>query len=212
MKCQILLSSDHVFVITKGLVSSQFTTLIRSLPPPPPFFLALIKTPFIRFALSSALSDFHSLWSKAGESLFIEQKILRFFGILVFSSYVCLDRGVTAPATMSCWELMDAPPKTPNPIISFFTSFFLYLGTDYVNKFKRPHNNPMHHRQHPCKERRALSPPVLFLSRGAMGVITTNTNSGVGQAEGGWSLLAASRGLPGHGPHWGWTLPLRCGC
>lgn len=93
MKCQILLSSDHVFVITKGLVSSQFTTLIRSLPPPHFFFFALIKTPFIRFALSSAPSDFHPLWSKAEESLFIEQKILRFFSILVFSSNVCSNRG-----------------------------------------------------------------------------------------------------------------------
>lgn len=94
MKCQILLNSDHVFMITKGLISSQFTTLIRS--PPHPlffFFLALIKTPFIRFTLSSAPSDFHLLWSKAGESLFVKQKILRLFRVLVFSSDVCSDGG-----------------------------------------------------------------------------------------------------------------------
>lgn len=40
MKCQMLLRFDHVFVIKKGLISSQFTTLISS-PSSPSFFFFL---------------------------------------------------------------------------------------------------------------------------------------------------------------------------
>lgn len=57
MKCQIQLSPDHVFVITKGLISSQFTTVIHSSPLLIVFFI-LIETHFIRLTISSAHSEF----------------------------------------------------------------------------------------------------------------------------------------------------------
>lgn len=129
MKCQTLLSSDHVLAITKGLVSSQFTTPIRS--PPSPLSFALIKTPFIRFALSSVPSDFHLPWAKAGESLFV----LHGLSSLPVTCLQCL----------LWWQPLLLQEPSPGVMDAAFLpcfSPFLRSGNGGGEEFGKPHHNP----------------------------------------------------------------------
>lgn len=93
------------------------------------------------------------------------------------------------------------PPSTlrPLPLRPQHPSFFLYLGTDDVNEFKRPHNNPTHHSHFATKERLCYLPEcwVGFFWGGMTGARTTNANSSVGQAEDGRFLPAAPGALRG---------------
>lgn len=99
--------------------------------PPSPLSFALIKTPFIRFALSSVPSDFHLPWAKAGESLFV----LHGLSSLPVTCLQCL----------LWWQPLLLQEPSPGVMDAAFLprfSPFLRSGNGGAEEFGKPHHNP----------------------------------------------------------------------